>query len=228
MTLPLPMVTVIVPVRNGDRFLAAALESIRAQHYPALDLVVVDGGSVDRSREIARSFPEARLLPQAGRGLSDAWNTGIRAAHGELVAFLDSDDLWVRDMLALRVRALLEREEVLGSTAKARFFLEPGEAVPAGFKRELLDVDSHAPIPGTFLARRQLFDRVGLFDVGLRIAADVDLFARIKDRGAPMIQLPELVLRKRVHDANLSSDAAHNNRELLGVLRRSIARQRAG
>jgi glycosyltransferase involved in cell wall biosynthesis len=223
----LPKVTVIVPVRNGERFLAAALQSVRDQHYPDLDIVVVDGGSVDRSCEIARSFAGVRLLQQAGRGLSDAWNTGVRAAEGQLVAFLDSDDLWVPDTLAARVRHLCEQDGQLGSTAKAMFFLEPGFAVPRGFNPDLLDIESIAPIPGTFLARKELFDLVGLFDTDLRIAADVDLMARIKDRGIALATFPELVLRKRVHDDNLSSDAAHGNRELLDVLRRSIARQRA-
>jgi glycosyltransferase involved in cell wall biosynthesis len=220
------LLTIIVPVKNAERFMASGLQSILDQDYPAMDLIVVYGPSSDRTVEIARSFDDAKVLEQEGKGLSAAWNTGIKHARGEFVAFLDSDDIWLPGTLRARVAQLAAHPEADYSIAKVEFFLEQGEAIPAGFKTQLLEGERLSPIPGTFLARKPLFDRVGGFDTTLELAGDVDFFARLKDQGIPLTVFPELVLRKRVHSGNLSSNAKVNNAELLTLLRQSIKRQR--
>jgi glycosyltransferase involved in cell wall biosynthesis len=222
----MPLITIIVPVKNAGRFMAQGLQSVIDQDYPAKDLIVVYGPSSDRTLEIARSFENTRVLEQKGKGLSDAWNTGIAEARGEFIAFLDSDDIWVPGSLRRRVEQLMAQSEADYSIAKAEFFLEEGKDIPVGFKPQLLQGEWLSPIPGTFLARRTLFEQVGSFDTTLALAGDVDFFARLKDQEIPMTVFPELVLRKRVHDANLSSNAEVNNAELLTLLRQSITRQR--
>jgi glycosyltransferase involved in cell wall biosynthesis len=101
-----PLVSVIMAVRNGARFIAAALRSVLDQDYPSIEVIVVDGRSTDASRAIAGAIPGVRILVQGGSGLSDAWNCGIEQASGDLVAFLDSDDLWRPRQLGARVRHL--------------------------------------------------------------------------------------------------------------------------
>src|SRR5205085_8594587 len=124
-----PLVSVIVAVKNGERFLSQALADIRAQTYPEREVVVVDGRSTDRSAEIARHSPGVRLITQRGDGFAGAWNQGLRAARGDLIAFLDSDDRWLADKLAKQVEAL-ERDQALDYVvARARFFLEPGTGI---------------------------------------------------------------------------------------------------
>jgi len=223
----LPALSVIVPVMNAARFMAEGLQSVVDQDYPDLDLIVVYGTSTDRTREIAESFEAARVLEQEGVGLSAAWNTGIAAARGELVAFLDSDDIWVPGSLVRRVAHLAARSEADYSIGMVEFFLEPGYEIPVGFKAQLLEGPRLSPIPGTFIGRKTVLDALGGFDTGLKLAGDVDFFARLKDREVPRVDFPELVLRKRVHDTNLSNDAKVNNRELLSLLRQSIRRQRS-
>ena len=96
---------------------------------------------------------------------------------------------------------------------------------PRGMRRELLDGTHVGRVMETLVGRRALFGRVGGFDPALRIANDVDLFARVQDLGIPGAVLPDLLLHKRVHDSNTSSDEAVNTRELLTALRRSVARR---
>lgn len=218
-------VSVIIAVKDGARYLLAAIDSVFAQDHPALELIVVDGGSTDGSREIALSCDGVRVLGQNGSGLADAWNTGIAAASGDYVAFLDSDDAWEPDVMTDRVRALSGDPGARMQTGRVRFFLEPGHRLPPGFKPELMDADRVAPIPGTLLAERALFDDVGGFDTRLKIAADVDWFARAKDAGVPTSVFDRLVLHKRIHGGNLAGDAKVNNTELLSLLRASLARQ---
>lgn len=224
----LPKLSTIIPVKNGARFLAGAIESVLDQHYPHLELIVVDGGSTDGSVEIARGYPGLRVVTQSGSGLGDAWNTGIETARGELLSFLDSDDFWAPDTLVARVEHLLAAPEARYGIAKTRFFLTEGAAVPKGFKPALLDAERVTPIPGTLLAHRDVFERVGGFSTQLRIAADVDWFARVKDAGMGAAVFDRLVLHKRVHEQNLSSGAEVNTRELLQALRASVKRQRSG
>jgi glycosyltransferase involved in cell wall biosynthesis len=222
-----PVVSVVVPTLNAARYLSDGLDSIEAQTYDAWEVVLVDGGSTDETLEIAHRYPRVRIVRQGGEGLADAWNQGIEATRGELVAFLDSDDLWEPQKLSLQVEVLEGDEDVDCVISLARFVLEPGFPVPPGFRPELLESAHPAQLPSALLARRSVFDRIGVFETRWEIAADVDWFARVKDAGLRMEVVPELLVHKRVHDTNLSTlGGATVNRELLEVLRASVQRQR--
>ena len=221
-----PLVSVIVAVKNSERYLAEALESVIRTGYAPIEIVVVDDRSADRTAAIATSFAPVRFIQQEGRGLAAAWNTGVDAARGGLIAFIDSDDLWAADKLDLQVEYLAHHPDVQYGIAKMRFFLEEGCAVPPGFRAGLLGNALVGRVPGTLVARRSLFDALGGFDTRLTIATDVDWFARAKDAGVPMAIIPEVLLHKRVHAANLSANAQVNSRELLRLLKQSIVRQR--
>jgi glycosyltransferase involved in cell wall biosynthesis len=99
----LPLVSVIVPVRDGERFLADALRSVLAQDYRPFEIIVMDGHSKDRTEQIARSFAKVRFLTQPGKGLPNAYNSAIAAARGEWVAFLECDDLWTPEKLTVQI-----------------------------------------------------------------------------------------------------------------------------
>jgi glycosyltransferase involved in cell wall biosynthesis len=213
-------------VKDGARFLAEALDSVFAQSYRPLDVVVVDGGSTDGSLEIARRRPEVRVVAQRGRGIAGAYNQGVAAARGELVAFLSHDDRWTPEKLARQVEALAGDPALELTIGRVRFFLEPGAAIPPGFRRELLEGDHVGRIMETLCARRSLFDRIGGFDTDLAISEDVDWFARASDAGARMAVLSEVLVEKRVHDRNASLDATAGNRDLMRALRASVRRKR--
>jgi glycosyltransferase involved in cell wall biosynthesis len=222
-----PLVSVIIAVKNGERFLQQALEDVAAQTYDNHETVVVDGRSTDRSAEIATSFPGVRCVEQPGEGFADAWNIGIDAARGELIAFLDSDDRWVPEKLAAQVGLLRIDPRVAYSITRMRFFLEHGQAPPPGFRPELLQGDHIANMPSALLARSSVFDEIGRFAIDYEIASDIDWFARLKDSGLAGAVVSEVMVLKRVHDANVSYFAPHNrNGELLRLLRHSVARQR--
>lgn len=227
MTAP-PLVSVILPVRNGARFIGEAVASVLSQDGVPLELLVVDAASSDGTREIVQGHrdPRVRLLDQAGRGIAPAFNQGIASAAGSIIAFISSDDRWRPGKLRLQVDRLLARPELLYTIAHFRYFEQPGCPVPASFNRALLGRALVGRIMETLVARREAFDRIGLFDPAIRIANDVDWFARAKDAGVPMEVLDEVLLEKRIHDANTSSQAEVNTPDLMEVLRRSIRRQR--
>ena len=189
---------------------------------------MVDGGSSDRSGAIARAYHGVRYVAQAGTGLPEAWNQGIACARGPLVAFISADDRWTVDKLRLQVDRLMQQPGLAYTIAWFRFFLEPGCAVPPGFNAGLLDRDLVGRIPETLVARREAFEAVGRFSTAYAAAQDVEWFVRAQEKGAPMALIPQVLLHKRVHERNLSSNAAVNTPALLQILRHSLQRRRSG
>lgn len=216
-------VSVVMALRNGARFVAEALDSVLAQRPAALEVVVVDGGSDDGSPAIAASYPRTRVLAQRGSGFQGAWNEGIEAARGDLIAILDSDDLWLEDKLAAQLAALEGPPRRDWCFTHGSFFLEPGHEVPAAFRAELIGDERPLQVPSGMLARRSVFERLGGYRDDLEMTADVEWHARVQRALGPPAMVPRTLVRKRVHDTNLSlTRASRLHSELVSLLRESI------
>lgn len=222
-----PLVSVIIPVYNGGRHLRAALESVFAQTYCPFEVIVVDDGSTDDSGAIPQSFPDVRYIHQSNQGVAAARNHGIEAAQGEFFAFLDQDDLWTPDKLKLQIAHLLSHPDLGYSLTHQQFFLEPGEALPSWFRKELFAEVHTGWVLGTLVVRRSAFERVGTFATGYSAASDGDWFFRAKAAGIAMDVVPELLLLKRIHGANESARAKEILSELRKVVKSSLDRQRS-
>jgi len=225
---PASGVSVIVPVRDGERYLAEALGSILAQTHAPAEVIVVDDGSTDDTAGVAAGFgAPVRLVEQAPAGVSAAMNHGLGEATGALVASLDADDLWVADKLALQVAALEADQSLDIVFGYAEPFVSP-DLSPA--ERATLAVPA-GPLPGwskgSMLARRAALDRVGPFDEALRLGDFVDWHARAVDAGLRMQMLPEVVLRRRLHATNTGRGAVEARVDYARVARAALHRRRA-
>src|SRR3954447_1295253 len=205
----LPLVSVVIPVFDGEAYLAAAIESALAQTYEPVEVIVVDDGSTDGSAAVAARY-DVRMLRQPNRGVSAAYNAGVEAARGELIAFLDADDLWPADRLAIQVRHLLARPELGFVMAHAIQFMEPGAEHPDWLTEDWLagvgataaagpgsprgDVTAPSTCSGTVLARTAVFRQVGRFDENLDMGEDLDWLMRATDAGVRHELLPDVVL----------------------------------
>ena len=221
-----PLVSVIVPVYNGESYLGAALESIFAQDYHPFEVIVVDDGSIDESAAIARSYKEVRYIHQPNQGVAVARNVGIAVARGEFIAFLDADDIWTPDKLNVQVNYLTDHPDIQYTCGRVKFFLEPGCSIPPWFRKELFENDHVGRIMDTLVARKSLFEKIGKFDPDLITAEDVDWFARANDNYISTAIIPRVLLYKRIHDTNLSLNTPTNNQDLLKALHRSVSRKR--
>lgn len=221
-----PLVSVIIPVKNGELYLAVAIDSVKKQTYSNYELIVVDDRSTDRSASIAQSYKDIKYILGIGKGSGASYNAGIDAANGELITFLDYDDFWTENKLTVQVNYLNQYPEVQYVIAKMRCFLQSGCSIPLGFRKELLEQDTVSYIPGTLMVRKSLLESIGKFNSEIVIASDVDWFAKVKDAKIQMGIIPEVLLHKRVHGQNISSNIANNNKELLRVLRQSINRKK--
>jgi glycosyltransferase involved in cell wall biosynthesis len=218
-------VSVIVPVYNGEHYLAAALDSVVGQNYRPLELIVVDDGSTDRSADIARSYEGVCYVYQPNQGHGPARNAGIAAALGEFIAFLDADDVWAPDKLRLQAGYLLAHPEVGCVICHMHAALEPGMEWPAHLNRDYYGTDPVAYVPSAILARRAVFDRIGGFDGRYRHGDDSDWFFRARDAGVQVAELPDCLLTRRIHAANQSHGTRDLTAELLRVTRASVNRK---
>jgi glycosyltransferase involved in cell wall biosynthesis len=223
-----PLVSVIIPVYNGARYLRAALESVFAQTYQPFEVIVVDDGSMDESGVIAQSFSGVHYIRQENQGVAAARNQGIEVARGEFFAFLDQDDLWTPEKLKLQIEYLLNNQDLGYTLTHQQYFLEPGTTLPAWFRKELLTSVHTGWVLGTLVVRRPAFEQVGNFATGYSAANDSDWFFRAKAAEIPMAVVPELLLLKRIHETNDSARAKEILAELLKVVKSSLDRQRSG
>jgi glycosyltransferase involved in cell wall biosynthesis len=221
-------VSVVLIVRDGARYVEQAIASVLRSRTRPLEIVVVDGGSRDDTVQRAAREPLVRIVTQASRGIPGAYNEGIAAARGELIAFISHDDLWEPGKLDLQAGLMLARPELDLSVTMVQHVLEEGAAIPSGFRPELLQQAVPGFIMEALMVRPRIFDKVGLFDPKFTAGEDTDWFARVRDAALPMVVMPEVLVRKRVHATNFSINAPALNGHLLRALRGSIARKRAG
>jgi glycosyltransferase involved in cell wall biosynthesis len=219
------MVSIIIATLNAEKYLKNALDSIDQQSYKNYEVLIVDGGSTDNTIEIASSFSKVRIINQKSKGLFDAWNEGITLASGQYIAFLDSDDFWNKDALSEHMNALLAEPNLIGSVGRMNFLLEKDQTPPAEFKMSLLNESHLAYMPGCFVGKKEIFDKLGLFETHWKIASDIVWFSKVKDLKEGIVLLNSVVLNKRVHNKNLSYSAAKDDtysKELLMLLRNKL------
>ncbi len=224
-TLPVaPLVSVIIPIYNGERFLRQAVVSVLSQEYAPIEVIVVDDGSRDASATIARGFgPPVTCLSQANGGAASARNAGVEASRGELIAFLDADDLWLPGKLHAQVDALSEDPELACVFGLVEHVSEGEEA--AGLEVHVA-ADAAGLAPGTMLIRREAFFRVGLFKLGLVMGEFLDWYARATELGLHSKVLPQRMLQRRLHAGNTSRGLAASRTDYLHVLRAALERRR--
>ncbi len=221
------LASVIVPVYNCEDYLSEAIESILAQTYRPIEIIVIDDGSTDNSAEIAKRFaPDINYFFQTNSGLGAALNQGIKLAQGNFFSFLDSDDLWMEDKLSRQMAVFKKKQDLdmvfghlmqfhspeLSEDEKKRIIIHAG-IMPGFFK-------------GTMLIRRESFHRVGLFETGLKLGDFIDWYAKAKEQKLKSFMLSELVMKRRLHNSNMGINERDSRTDYLHILKRSLDRRR--
>jgi glycosyltransferase involved in cell wall biosynthesis len=217
-------VAAIVPLFNGSRFIREAIDSILAQELKPREIIVVDDGSTDGFACLLTSYPDIRVIRQPNGGEAAARNRGIRESKEPMIAFLDQDDLWLPRKLALQVCALEADPSTDIAFGQHRLIVEDGAR---WFRQDLLGKILTAELPGSMLARRQAFERYGLYREDMRRGSDIDWLCRAQDAGMKSKLVEEVLLLRRMHRSNSSIDEALFMSELLRVARISVQRKRS-
>jgi succinoglycan biosynthesis protein ExoA len=212
-----PLVSVVVPVYNEERFILACLESVLAQDYPAdrFEVIVADGGSTDRTRDIVGSIaihhPNVRLIDNPGRTQAAGLNLAIKASRGQFIARQDGHAEWTRHHLRRSVELLVDsgadnvggRADGVGHRASGRAIAcamrSPFGVGGARFRYSERVEEVATVFPGTF--RRSAFERVGLFDEAYPPHEDYELNHRIRAAGGRILYSPDIPTRYHVRDS---------------------------
>jgi glycosyltransferase involved in cell wall biosynthesis len=218
---------VIIPVYNGQRYLAEAIKSVLAQTYRPLQTIVVDDGSTDDSALVAQSFGAAvELVHQEHSGAEAARNLGVQLARAPFLTFLDADDLWVEDKVA-RQMACLDVDPGLDLVSGyAAQFISP-DLDPQLAKRIYCPAEPMpAPGPATMLIHRNAFLEVGLFEAKLQVGSTIQWYFRARERGLKELVLPDVLMKRRLHSQNQGVVLRNARVGYLRAVRQALERRR--
>lgn len=225
-----PLVSVIIPVYNYDRYLGEAVESVLGQTYQHLEVIVVDDGSTDQSGEVARSFAGrgVRYCQQVHAGIGPARNKGVELAQGDFLAFLDADDRWPLEKIERQLLAF-ENDPALEMVFGQALQLQNGPEWESGVNDKRLDIAGMVPgmVPGTMLVKRDAFLRVGKFLGDWKMGEFIDWYARAVELKIRSLVLPELLLWRRIHDSNQGIRERQSVTDYARVLKAKLDRKRA-
>lgn len=222
------LVSVIIPVFNGEGFLGEAIASALSQTYRPIEIVVVDDGSTDRSGDVAKGFgqPEVRYYYQPNSGIGAARNQGTNLARGSYFAFLDHDDIWLPDKLTLQMAAFDDDpglDMIFGLVSEyydSKFY----ERLESEEDREGRTLAGY--IAGSLVIKRESFIHVGPFATHWRLGEFVDWYAKAAEKGLKSHMLPKLVTKRRIHTTNVGIRERESQGDYVRILKQALDRRR--
>ncbi len=222
-----PLISVIIPVYNGENYLADAIESVLAQTYPAVEIIVVDDGSTDGSAGIIRQFsPPVRYCFQENRGLGAARNRGVSESRGDYLSFLDADDLWLPDKLSRQMEVFQTNPDLDMVFGRIEQFVSPelNRERGSGLERGREIVPGYSAI--TLLIKRNSFFQAGLFATGWRVGEFIDWYLKAQEAGLKSDMRKEVVARRRIHNDNMGIREQSFRGDYVRILKASLDRRR--
>lgn len=222
-----PLLSVVIPVFNGEKYLAEAIESVRAQTYSPIEIIVVDDGSSDRSGDIARGFGGAvrcEFIPHVGAG--GARNRGLDVAQGCFYSFVDADDLWVKEKAARQLDYLAHHSEIDMVFGQVRQFSSP--ELTDEEKARLQGDGTILPgySVGAMTIRRESFARAGRFESQWRMGEFIEWYLRAMDRGLKSHTLDGIVLHRRLHTSNMGITEKSSRSDYVRIAKAALDRRR--
>lgn len=236
-----PLVSVVIPAYNTARFLPATVQSALGQTYPNLEVVVVDDGSTDGTENLlVLKDPRVRYykIPRSG-GPATPRNAGVKHSRGSLIAFLDSDDIWLTQKLEKQLTFMEEGGfafvccdaktiDAAGNVIQESFLSHLGDLVNAGSDAFRRLYEENFVITSSAVVNKSCLNEVGLFDPDLNGAEDYDLWLRLSESGARMGMLPRQLLLYRKHPRSHGAmNAAKNDSRVLAAVRKNLKRRRS-
>lgn len=215
-----PLVSAIIPAYNAAQFLSQTIQSVLNQSYRNWELLVVDDGSTDDTAEIVRRYHDiderVRLISKANGGVSAARNTGVEAAQGELIAFLDADDLWCEDKLKVHVDYSQCHPAVSATFARVELINLDGSSINRLTRSQTGPVDlstlfytNPTVTTSNLVVRKNAFLAANGFDESMRHDEDVDFLFRLVHQDDSILSgIGQVLVKYRLHDYGLSSDLA--------------------
>jgi len=225
------VVSIVIPVRNGEAYVREAIGSVLSQTYDQVEIIVVDDGSSDDSARVVQSVGSGvRYCHQPWSGAATARNRGVELANGEWIAFLDADDIWASDKLRTQLLAFTDHVAIDMVFGHVQQFYSP--ELPDDIRRTIRVPSQPGPgyHVGTLLMKTATFRRVDGFLAHLKMGEFAEWYARATAAGLSSLMLSDVVMRRRVHANNMGRREQHNRVDYVRALRAGLEekRRRAG
>jgi glycosyltransferase involved in cell wall biosynthesis len=219
------LVSIVVPVFNGERFLAECLDSLVAQDHPTIEIVVVDDGSTDGSAAVAARYPEVRLLQRAHEGVGATRNAGIAAATGSLIGFCDADDWWKPHKASVQVAYLAAHPEVDIALCRQDTHLEPGVEHPDWLlpDQRYGDLDGVSSTSGLF--RRPVFEQLR-YRTDKSMGVEFNLLVQARAAGFGIAVIDESLRVRRIHGSSMLDREGPAYDAMFDTVRRHLRQRR--
>ena len=208
-----PLVTVIIPTFNCEEYICEAIDSVLAQRYSEIEILVIDDGSIDNTKEVINSYIEKKQIKyifQENKGLAGARNTGLRQARGKYLQFLDSDDIIDDNKIAKQVKFLEENEEIFAVYSDTNYFRNTKDKIIENYRKfeEISGDILNKMIAGNFIPVNAVLLRKidNRFDEDLTVLEDWDFWLRLCLEGKMFSYMKEKLNWVRLHNSNMSSD----------------------
>ena len=221
------LISVVIPVYNGEAYIGEAIKSVLAQKHPSLEIIVVDDGSTDGTSKIIQQFgPPVYYHYQPNAGLGATRNKGVPLAKGEFLAFLDADDLWVSSKLKLQLQQFGDNANLEISFGNVSQFHSPELDEETRQRISLKKKPLIGYHPGTMLLKRTTFERIGLFRTDQQVGQFIDWYARAQEQNLNIKVLPDVLMKRRLHSANMGIQRKDDRDDYARLLRDVIRRRR--
>lgn len=232
-----PLVSVVIPVYNGEKYIEECLQSVYRQSYRPIEVIVIDDGSADNSVNLISQFPdEKKLISQRNTDVSQARNVGIQNAEGQFIAFIDQDDIWEKEKLEKQVRAFREKPGTDLVFTDSLKFNDKGERRHPRDKHEIASrlndqnlfstlVMKNVLMPSAVMVKKESIEKAGLFESTFKTCGDYEMWLRMAAMGMKFLYLPEPLALYRQHAENTYKNSQIMHKDRLKALDSIFANQ---
>ncbi len=216
-----PLISVIIPIYNGEKFVEQLFEQLHRQQYQPLEIIVVDDGSNDETAKMVSKFKDINYIYQKNTGPSAARNLGLQFAQGEFIAFLDCDDLWSENHLTSLIQQFQNNSElgiIKGQIQNQVIFNHSNENRELPYFNCLL---------GSCIIRKSIFEKIGSFDEELLFCEDMDWFTRAWENNIPLKKIDKISLYYRRHEHNMTNDIQKRTHYRMLYYKKKLQREKS-
>ena len=216
-----PLISVIIPIYNGEKFIENLLEQLSKQQYSPMEVIVVDDGSTDGTAKLLSKFTSITYIYQENAGPAAARNRGLQFAKGEFIAFLDCDDLWSETHLISLIQHFQNNSElaiVKGQIQDQVMFKHGNENHELSYFNCLL---------GSCIIRKSTFEKIGSFDEELTYCEDMDWFTRAWEHNVPLKKIDQVSLYYRRHEQNMTNNVTSRRQFRMLYYKKKLQREQS-